>query len=419
MPLLDAFQPQNDTAVENLLSQPEPTPKIAPAKSNVWSTITAAPRAMAAAAAETLAGATELVTAVGRSNMPGNIMNRAGPEVRGDYGAMTSEASRSLRNVAEGYRPDPLTAGTAENLVFGVTKGLTKAVGATLAAGPLGGALAFGTDQGLTKFDDLQREGVDDQTAAKAAFVEGAFSGASLLLPVAATGATTAATVAKTVGLVGVAGPGAFIAQQAATREILRSADYKGIAEAYDPLDPVGLAVATLIPAVFGGLHVRAGIKARGEAAPEARVEPTLGEQTPAPAVDEAIAAPDTRTAVDAAMTHNLTLLQDGEARRAPQYLNLPLPETSRLQADPTMPVAEAKPAEIQPPPAAENVAPAEPADPTQSTDPTVLRAQEAAPEEMAAARQLSQEGTDTELGHLDTDLLRVAAECALTTGTA
>jgi hypothetical protein len=39
--------------------------------------------------------------------------------------------------------------------------------------------------------------------------------------------------------------------------------------------------------------------------------------------------------------------------------------------------------------------------------------------DELAAVRKAAQEGTETEFGALDAPLLKVAAECALATGTA
>ncbi|MFX6949717.1 hypothetical protein ABTH81_21820, partial [Acinetobacter baumannii] len=56
--------------------------------------------------------------------------------------------------------------------------------------------------------------------------------------------------------------------QQAATRSILQNAGYDKIAEQYDPFDPVGLAVATLIPAGFGAYASRGLRGARPVAAP-------------------------------------------------------------------------------------------------------------------------------------------------------
>lgn len=48
------------------------------------------------------------------------------------------------------------------------------------------------------------------------------------------------ATWKSTAALAVAGGPASFIAQNAATREILQAADYSKLADQYDPLDPVG-----------------------------------------------------------------------------------------------------------------------------------------------------------------------------------
>ncbi|WP_206706428.1 hypothetical protein, partial [Escherichia coli] len=51
-------------------------------------------------------------------------------------------------------------------------------------------------------------------------------------------------TIARTVALGLAAGPGLQIAQTAMTRAILQSADYRQVADQYDPFDPIALAVS-------------------------------------------------------------------------------------------------------------------------------------------------------------------------------
>lgn len=355
MSIVDAFQDDTDQAIALMGSTMAP-PKPVEKKTNYWGVVTAPFRALPAAAAESLAGAAELATSTLRTYNAAKDLTTAQRNALGSDGVKVSgetEASRSLRNVAEDYRPDPLTASTAETIVYGLTKGISKAVGYTLAAGPIGGAAAFGADEGLTAYDELQRKGVDNTTAAQVGALTGVASGAGILVP------GFGSTVAKTVALTAAAGPGLFIAQQAATSELLKRANYGKIAEGYDPLDPVGLAVATLIPAAFGGLHVA-----------------KLGKTS--------------REATDAAMVQNLTIQQDARAGE-------PVPATM-----------------IDTPPP-----PAEPAQATKTdTKDRTAAIEQANPEaatEIQRVRQLAQEGSDTELGRADADLLRVAAECSLT----
>ncbi|MDB5453250.1 MAG: hypothetical protein JWO33_1828, partial [Caulobacteraceae bacterium] len=116
------------------------------------------------------------------------------------------------------------------------------------------GAALTGGDEGLTEADRLKQEGVDLATRTKAGLVSGVSAAAAVAVPVVGVGAKS------TAALVAIGGPGSFAAQQAATRAILQHAGYDQLASQYDPLDPVGLAVSTLVPAGFGlhGLRARA-----------------------------------------------------------------------------------------------------------------------------------------------------------------
>lgn len=174
----------------------------------------------------------------------------------------SSPAGDLFRDVARSSAPDPQTAHVAENLLYQFLRFATKAVGYGATTGPVVGSILTGADEAMAASDELKRQGVDLSTRTQAAAVQGVGAGLSVALPMAGK------TVAQTVGLIAAGGPGTFIAQQAATREILRAADYSKIADQYDPLDPVGLAVATLVPAGFGAYGLlRARVQAKADAA--------------------------------------------------------------------------------------------------------------------------------------------------------
>ncbi len=291
MGILDAYQDSTDTALRVMATQPL-TPEPVTPKHSTWS----APfRAVAAGAAEVAgnvmdtAGAFGQVSAAAGGLTPGfdpdaaknrNATVEAFDKLKTDgINWRTDEAQQAYKFGAD-LRPDPLTAGTAENIVFGLTKGLTKAIGAAATLGPVGGAAAFGVSEGLTTAEDLANQGVDQQTRSKVGAVTGAMSAAGVVLPVAGK------TLAQTAGLVLVGGPASFMAQQQATRSILENANYGEIAKQYDPLDPVGLTVATLLPAGFAAYAKRGGFAQH--AGPTATPE-----------------------AVDAAMVQNLTVARD------------------------------------------------------------------------------------------------------------
>ena len=323
MGLLDAYQESTDTALRVMAARPlEPD---VPAKKSAWSlpyksvgdyienqlTI---PRALAAGAAEVAsnvmdtAGAFGQVAAAAGGLTPGfdpdqaknrNATVDAFDKLKTEGINWRTDEGQQAYKFGTDLRPDPLTAGTAESIVFVLTKGLTKAIGAAATLGPVAGAMAFGSSEGMTTAEDLATQGVDQETRTKVGAVVGAMSAAGVALPVAGK------TLAQTAGLVVLGGPASFMAQQAATREILRSADYKTIAEQYDPLDPVGLTIATLLPAGFAAYAKRGGFGAKP--APKADGQPVADNA--AAAQETGIAA--TPEAMDAAMVHNLTVARD------------------------------------------------------------------------------------------------------------
>ena len=306
MGILDAYQDSTDTALRVMATQPL-TPEPVTPKHSTWS----APfRAVAAGAAEVAGNVMDTAGAFGQvSAAAGGLTPGFDPDAAKNRNATvdaydklkteginwrTDEAQQAYKFGAD-LRPDPLTAGTAENLVFSLTKGLTKAIGAAVALGPVGGAAAFGASEGMTTAEDLANQGVDQATRTKVGAVTAGFNAAGVAIPVAGK------TLAQTAGLVLAGGPASFMAQQAATREILRNADYKTIAEQYDPLDPVGLTVATLLPAGFAAYAKRGGFGAK----PKPDVAPV------AEAAQDSNVIAATPEAVDAAMVQNLTVARD------------------------------------------------------------------------------------------------------------
>lgn len=180
--------------------------------------------------------------------------------------AFSTAAGDTLRDASRWLGPNPQTASTAEQMVFGFTKTVTKAVGYTVATGnPLAGAALTGADEGVTASDELRQQGVDLSTRAGVGAVTGVTTGVGVALPVAGK------TLAGTLGYAAAGGPGLFIAQQQMTRDILNNADYSNLADQYNPFDPVGLAVSALVPAAFGAWALRGRTRAaarEGQAAP-------------------------------------------------------------------------------------------------------------------------------------------------------
>lgn len=171
----------------------------------------------------------------------------------------SNEAGDSFRQRGKDIMPDPTSTHASEQVVAGVAQFATQAIGYAATTGPAAPFLLAG-DVGMAEADKLKQQGVDLGTRTKAGAVAGAVAGVSIALPVAIPG-----SVAKTAALVVAGGPGGFVAQNAAERAILNNAGYEKIGSTYDPLDPVGLTLATLVPAGFGAVAVRG---ARAKAAP-------------------------------------------------------------------------------------------------------------------------------------------------------
>lgn len=198
---------------------------------------------------------------------------QAADKIAGEGLSFSSDAGDLFRNVARSYRPAPSTAHEAERLTFDLARGLLKAGTDVMTLGPAGAALSA-ADEASMVADDLKQEGVDLGTRSAVGAVAGVALGAGAVLPLAGT------TAAKTLGLYALGGPVSFMAQQQATRAILQAADYDSIASRYDPLDPVGLAVASLIPAPFAAYGFRrARARVTAEQADAARVAHLAQEQ--------------------------------------------------------------------------------------------------------------------------------------------
>lgn len=407
MGILDAYQDSTDTALRVMAARPV-DPELPKPKHSAW---TAIPRGVAAAAVEAGGNVIDAGTALGQIAAAATNDNARKLLMEEGFDLRT-EASQVQYDFARDLRPDPITAGAAENLTFGLTKGMTKAVTAALTLGPIAGAAAFGGSEGLTAADDLADQGVDKETRTKVGAVTAAVNAAGVALPVAGK------TLATTAGLVAVGGPASFITQQLATREILKDADYHAIAQQYDPLDPVGLAVATLVPAGFATAAMRG---ARTGARP-------LPDATPVRVADDAAVTPETvpagsQDAIDAAMVHNLTTIRDVHEAVSAEIAARPVdaaPVSPRVEPEPVRQETAVKPPEEATPDLyrarVEQLK-------TEQPDLVARIGDDGQPvrlaDELDAIRKQAQEGTDTEFGALDAPLLKVAAECAMATGTA
>ncbi|WP_334028930.1 lytic transglycosylase domain-containing protein [Burkholderia orbicola] len=164
-------------------------------------------------------------------------------------------------DLSDTFKPDPTRTTAIDQTVQGVMSGLTQIVPAAVLGGPLAGAAVGGTSIGMSRAEDLKRQGVDVGTRTAVGAVEGAITAAGAVLPVAGS------TVARTAGLVAAGGPGAAIAQATIEKAILRNADYDHLADQIDPLDPVNIAASTLMAGAFAGAHTAVTARAARQTA--------------------------------------------------------------------------------------------------------------------------------------------------------
>lgn len=273
----DAFQLSTDQTIADMAARPVAPKPQAPAFS-VWGVVRGAGRGVPAGAAEAIASTAEILGAFGQVSAAtgakaGGMFSmqteaeRAETEkqakaIREEGVDFRSEAGVSFRNVARDYMPDPVTAHGAEMAVAEFARLGTKAIAAGITMGPLAGAGVAGVEEGFTEAEKLAQQGVDVETRTKVGAVTGALTGASFAIPVAGK------TVAGTVGLALAGGPAAFIGQNAATREILANAGYDRLADQYDPLDPTGILLSTIVPLGFGAMAMRSAARSKGGALP-------------------------------------------------------------------------------------------------------------------------------------------------------
>lgn len=250
------FTPGTDSALDFRARNPAPA---APTKPSFWGQVA---EFVAAPAKGLGQGAQQSLRIANRAapTMAGNplAMSASEQEELLQESGITSEAQdQALRRGIDALKPDPITSTTASAILQDASRLLGKVGAYALAGGPVGAAVGTGLDEAGTGFLEMRDKGVDTATAAKVGAVRGVTTGIGVALPVAGK------TVAQTVGLVVAGGPASYMTEQATTRAILENAAYPHLASEYDPLDAVGLGVATIVPGVVGAVAHRVRAKAR------------------------------------------------------------------------------------------------------------------------------------------------------------
>lgn len=288
----DLYVEDSERAINEIAARPPVLKKQEPSFS-AWGMIRGLGKSVPAGVAEVIGSTADVLKGYGQvsaatqpSTMFGNVTEKQSQDQAAAFQKMQTEGidmdsniGRSFRNAGQEYMPDPATAHQSEVIVAEFGRVMTKAIGSTMLTGtPIPAAL----EEGMTASDKLQQQGVDKKTATKVGLVTAAANSVAFGLPVAGS------TLTATVGLAAVSGPTTYIAQESATREILRNAKYDDLAEQHDPMNPVGLGLATLGSMIPGGIVL--GLRARSAAqAARAASEAVPAELPPKTAVAQAV----------------------------------------------------------------------------------------------------------------------------------
>ncbi len=339
--MLDAlYQDGTNRVLDDLQARPVPRPAPEPGFwAGVWS---AAPRGLAVGINETVRTGYRAITA-----NADNVMRRQQQDAddftadaifkrRLELADDRAQTDAQLRAAVDYWQPDPGTVGAAAEGVQNFARFAGKAVGYSLAFGPVAGAALTGADIGGAEYLSLRDQGVDEATAAKVGAVRGLAAGVTVALPVAGKG------VASTTALIAAGGPGAFVAEQAAARKILADADYTKLAEQIDPFDPTGLSVATAAATLFGvgAYALRGAGRAKPKADPGAEPAPV----PPQEAVDAAHIVLAKDVAEQQALARPGDLAADAIERRAQERTVARMAAGERVDVADTVPLREGDP---------------------------------------------------------------------------
>lgn len=281
----DLYSDATDKALAQIAAR-DPIPRNLEPKFRTGMTALAPFRGGLAAVGETLGSAGEIIRGFGQvsaATMPttmfGDPSKKLAEErdevferMMKDGVSTENEFSRSLRNAAQDYLPDPMTSHQSEVVIADFSRVMTKAVGSTILTGtPIPAAL----EEGMTTTDKLQQKGINTDTAMQVGLVTAAANAVAFGLPV------VGSTIKSTLGLAAASGPATYIAQESATREILQRANYEDEASLHDPYNPLGLGLATLGSFIPGGVALGLRARSASRAAAAAREDASpVGELT-------------------------------------------------------------------------------------------------------------------------------------------
>ncbi|MCX4155001.1 MULTISPECIES: hypothetical protein [Paraburkholderia] len=218
---------------------------------------TAIPRGLLSALGKTVAASGELgQTGSGPGSMAPELEMAQQAGTAGnpftDYSKLAPEVSKAAGDAMTQFAtPRPGTQGGAAQMVQGITEGAALGVGGSIATGsPIGGAVLMGGVEGASTYDEMRKQGVDENTALEEGLVSGAVNAASAFIPMRFASSGLVTSLLTGAGVNTVLGA----AQRGTTGAILQAHGYTQMASQYKILDWNSVASDALLGAVFGGV---------------------------------------------------------------------------------------------------------------------------------------------------------------------
>lgn len=247
------------------------------------------------------------------------------PNVTSMEDAAQETLGEGTAQVVQQLRPDPRTTGIAGQLLGEAAAILPRAAIGTLAAGPIGGAVAAGAPAGYSSKQVGMAEGLDESTATIKGAIEGVTVGVGAVLPAAKFVKPVVGDLAIAVG----ANVGLGVASRGATAELLEQNGYTAQAAQYRAMDGTAMLVDGVLGAAFfglaRGLSARPSTRQVNAALTESNAQHAEIGTAPGVPIDPLAAAAHVR-ALDTASAQ----LVRGEPVRLPDDM----PEASFLRAD-------------------------------------------------------------------------------------
>ena len=163
---------------------------------------------------------------------------------------LEKETEQDVADILKRNRPDPQVTGWLGNVMYGVTNVVPQAVLGSLMGGPVGAAVVVYNAQAEQERSLLQSDGVDPQTALKAARVAGGMQALGVVAPASVAGGLLTRTVSgATINTV------IGATQRGVTGKILADAGYTDMADQYKVLDSAAIFTDAILGGVFGTLH--------------------------------------------------------------------------------------------------------------------------------------------------------------------